>query len=82
MPKRKRSNYHDEQRYGKRRRHFSVSPSIGDDIINDNASRLRTLQLVVDILRAQLVILRTQLDELSRERSTGEQVEQSSCVIC
>ena len=82
MPKRQRSKYIDEQRYRKRRLHITVSPSSGNDIITDHAVQLRTLQLEVDILRAQIVILRRQIEELVRERSTGEQVEQSSCVIC
>ena len=81
MPKRKTSNNNAGQRYGKRRRHFSVSPSYGDDIITENRSRLKTLQLEVDILRAQLVLLRAQLDELCQERLTAEKVKESNCQI-
>ena len=81
MPKRKRSNYNDNQRYGKRSRRFTVSPSIGDDIITDHAAQLRTLQLELDILRAQIVILRREIDELNRKKLKGEKVKKRTCLI-
>ena len=81
MPKRRRQKYNDKERYRKRTRHFSVSPSNGDDIITENASKLRNLQLEVDILRAQVNVLRRQLDELRREEPTGEKVENRTCSI-
>ena len=82
MPKRQRKPCCNEKSYyRKKRRHNNVSPSRGDIIEMDNATKLTMLQLEVDILRAQISLLQKQLRELCPPPSTGKKQEIRGCWI-
>ena len=82
MGKRRRKPDHiGEPYYRKRRRYDSMSPSRGDAMEMDNATRITMLQLNVDILSAQVKLLQKQVNESRKEPPTGQKEESSICCI-
>ena len=47
----------------------------------ENANQITTLQLEVDILRAQIKLLHTQVNNLRKEPLRGQEEENSTCTI-
>ena len=47
----------------------------------ENATKIRMLQIEVDILSAQVTLLRRQLNDLRQEPPTGQKDENSICPI-
>ena len=82
MPKRRRKPiYVEEPSYKKRRRHCSLSPSRGYDKEMENATKLSMLQVEVDILRAQVTLLRRELQQLTQPLPTNKKDDNSVCII-
>ena len=82
MPKRRRKPiYVEEPSYKKRRRHRSLSPSMGNDKEMENATKLSMLQVEVDVLRAQVTLLRREVKQLTQPPTTNKKDANSICII-
>ena len=82
MPKRRRKPiYVEEPSYKRRRRHCSLSPSRGNDKEMENATKLSMLQVEVDILRAQVTLLRREVEQLTEPPPTSKKDGNSICII-
>ena len=82
MPKRRRKpEYTGESNHRKRRRHNSLSPSSESANEMENAIQIRKLQIELDILKAQLKLLRRQLNDIRQVPLLGKEDEKSSCSL-
>ena len=87
MPKRKRKLcYCRDQEYCKRRRYATCSysteraPRKEEDEM-DTATEIRTLNIRVDILQAQINLLRNQVHHIPQAAHTGQETQKSSCCL-
>ena len=85
MPKRRsRPENIQELLSSKRRRRYSRSPSSGPVMDLDYTRQLSCLQLEVQLLKAQIRILRREIIDLREQQISGdkdEEVKNSSCEI-
>ena len=71
MTKRSRkSDYYEQPRNKKRRRLYSLSPARGRQDEMNNSTKIRDLLIEVQILRAQIILLQRELQELRESQST------------
>ena len=66
------SRYQEQSCKKKRRRYYSLSPARGRDDEIENATKIRQLLIEVQILKAQVIVLRRKLNELSQTQPTGQ----------
>ena len=83
MSKRTRSTERRRERgyRNKRRRISSLSPSRGRPNDIDVETHIRILEMNIDILRAQLKIIRKELYDLRQPSPTGQKNENSVCLL-
>ena len=73
MSKRIRNSAYNGQRsYRKRRRYNSLSPARGNEIEMENAKRITELLIEIQILQAQITILRKELHDLRETQQSGQ----------
>ena len=79
MPKRERPHYEKDTYITKKRRYEGVSESRADDLAKYNEKKLTLLKMEVEILQAQVTILRRQIEELRPVAPKGTIKEHRNC---
>ena len=94
MPKRRRKQlYSRDREYCKKRRYASCSrsrgrptrkaltPSQSKEDVMDTATEIRMLKMKLDLLTAQINLLRKQLHHNNQAAHTGQKAHESFCIL-
>ena len=83
MAKRARHTGCSRERHyrNKRRRYTSLSPTRGESNDIDIKNHIESLEMNIDILRAQLVLLRKEVEDLRQRPARGQKHGKSACSI-
>ena len=83
MAKRKRTTEHRRQRdyRSKRSRYFSLSPSRRRPTEIDIDIKIRELEMKIDVLRAELMLLRKEVKELKHPPQAGKVQSKDICTL-
>ena len=83
MAKRRRTTEHSRERHhrNKRRRYSILSPSTGRPNENDLDAKIRIMEINIDLLRAQLKLLRKEVHDLRHPPPTGRKHTKTNCIV-